>query len=89
MRVTHDRITIYTIIIVHSGFSLVDSRAQLENRCTADAISVTSQSRLFENFEQQNVLYRSCQIARENLFAALQNFACMRGKIFNFLLYKN
>ena len=80
MRVTHDSITIYTIIIVHSGFSLVESRAQLENRRTADAISVTSQSRLFANFEQPIaffVLYRSCQIARENHFAALQNFACL------------
>ena len=80
MRVTHDSITIYTIIIVHSGFLLVESRAQLLNRRTADAISVTSQSRLFANFEQPIaflVLYRSCQIARENLLAALQNFACL------------
>ena len=53
MRVTHDSITIYTIIIVQSsGFSLVKSHAQLENTRTADTISVTSQSQLFENFQQ-------------------------------------
>ena len=89
MRVTHDSITIYTIITVHSGFSLVESRAQLENRRTANAISVTSQSRLFENFEQPIaffVLYRSCQTRKS--FRRTTKL-CMLCKIFNFLLYKN
>ena len=58
MRVTHDSITIYTIIIVHSSFfSLVKSHAQLENTRTAEVISVTSQSQLFENFEQLIALF--------------------------------
>ena len=47
---------------VHSSFSLVENRDLLEDRRTADAISVTSQSQSFPNYQQPIacfVLYRS------------------------------
>ena len=62
-------IIIYIIIRVHSSFSLVENHNLLEYRRTADAISLTSKSQPFQNYQQpfQNyqqpmacfVLYRS------------------------------
>ena len=37
---------------VHSSFSLVENRDLLEDRRTADAISVTNQSQPFPNYQQ-------------------------------------
>ena len=71
------------MIGVYSGFSLAENRDLLENRRTADAISVTNQSQPFQNSQQPMaffVLYRSCsrQVACESLFApSLQHFSCV------------
>ena len=42
----------YVITRVHSTFLLVEKRDLLEGRRTADVISVTSQSQLFQNYQQ-------------------------------------
>ena len=52
----------YIITRVHFSFSLVENRDLLEDRRTADAISVTSQSQAFQNYQQPMAcfaLYRS------------------------------
>ena len=53
---------IYIVTTVHSSFSLVKNRDLLGDRCTADAISVASQSQTLQNYQQPMaclVLYRS------------------------------
>ena len=42
----------YIITRVHSSFLLVENRDLLEDRRTAHAISVTSQSPAFQNYQQ-------------------------------------
>ena len=84
-------IFIYIMTRVHSSFSLVENRDLLEDRRTADAISVTSQSQPFPSYQQPMacfVLYRSWsrQMACESLSVALQSLFWQN--ILTFLLYK-
>ena len=82
---------IYIITRVHSSFSLVENRDPLEDKRTADAISVTSQSQPFQNYQQPMtcfVLYRSWsrQMACEiSLFVALLYKSLFWQK--NFIIY--
>ena len=82
-------ILFYITTTVHSSFPLVENRVPLEDRRTPDAISLTSQSQPFSNYQQLMacfVLYRHDHVKwRAKVFSS--HYKAYFGKTFSLFYY--